>query len=524
MGDLGPSSKKRRVEDISTATASANEILAVIDAETSGTGDILDNAAARRLFNQVDKKYDKNREFRIKYSDEPEKFLNTEIELNDAIQELHAVTAQPELFPGLVKHKLVELLTQLLAHENADIVAVTCSLLQELTDTNPMYENEEGSEALVNALLEGHIFQHMAQALNRFNEEDRDEADAVNNLLTTVENILEENIPAYEVVVTDDLFDWLLTRATKRSKFDSNKLFASQLLSESLQNSELAREKLVGKVNGLDLLLRALATYKKHDPESKEETEHMENLFDGLCACLMHVPNRKVFLDGEGPQLMYLMLREKKQSRHGALKTMSHATAIPDGKDNCEKFIEIYGLRVLFPMFMRTPQKTKKKDTAPDEHEEHVISILDALLYQCEDESTNRVLHKFTEHEFEKVDRLVELFLRYKEKVERYDQILKRGMGAELDEEQLQIELLNNGLYTWQRIGIVLAEVCTKASADCMVRANKLFKMRLKNTVEAVLNPYLTQWLADFEESPDQKKRIEHLISSIQFQQVNLAP
>lgn len=33
------------------------------------------------------------------------------------------------------------------------------------------------------------------------------------------------------------------------------------------------------------------------------------------------------------------------------------------------------GLRSLFPLFMRSPQKTKKKDTAPDEHEEYVISV-----------------------------------------------------------------------------------------------------------------------------------------------------
>ena len=54
--------------------------------------------------------------------------------------------------------------------------------------------------------------------------------------------------------------------------------------------------------------LKALATFKKHDPSSPDEYEHMENLFDALCASLMHAPNRQVFLDGEGLQLMNLML------------------------------------------------------------------------------------------------------------------------------------------------------------------------------------------------------------------------
>ena len=35
----------------------------------------------------------------------------------------------------------------------------------------------------------------------------------------------------------------------------------------------------------------------------------MENLFDSLCSCLMHLPNREKFLKGEGLQLMNLMLR-----------------------------------------------------------------------------------------------------------------------------------------------------------------------------------------------------------------------
>lgn len=75
------------------------------------------------------------------------------------------------------------------------------------------------------------------------------------------------------------------------------------------------------------------------------------------------------------------IFREKKSSRSGALKVLSYATAIPDGGSNCDKFTEIYGLRTLFPLFMRTPQQTKKKDTIPDEHEEHVVSVKIYLLF-----------------------------------------------------------------------------------------------------------------------------------------------
>lgn len=49
----------------------------------------------------------------------------------------------------------------------------------------------------------------------------------------------------------------------------------------------------------------------------------MENLFNVLCSSLMATVNRDRFLRGEGPQLMNLMLREKKMSRNGSLKVSS---------------------------------------------------------------------------------------------------------------------------------------------------------------------------------------------------------
>lgn len=63
-----------------------------------------------------------------------------------------------------------------------------------------------------------------------------------------------------------------------------------------------------------------LQYYKRHDPQTAEEQEMMENLFNVLCSSLMATVNRDRFLRGEGLQLMNLMLREKKMSRNGSLK------------------------------------------------------------------------------------------------------------------------------------------------------------------------------------------------------------
>lgn len=110
-----------------------------------------------------------------------------------------------------------------------------------------------------------------------------------------------------------------------------------------------------------------------------------------------------------------------------------------------------------------------------------------------------------------------------------------------MDEDTFHIELLNNGLYTWQRVGIVLAEVCTKAPPECIARANKLFKMKLKQTLTEVLAPVscpwfsslycsahlqrLKEWRVDFEEAPAQKERIDRLLQALDVQDtVHLRP
>ena len=59
-----------------------------------------------------------------------------------------------------------------------------------------------------------------------------------------------------------------------------------------------------------------------------------------------------------------VLLREKKVSRNGALKVLNHALIGPEGKDNCHKFIDILGLRTIFPLFMKTPKKTKRTVSA----------------------------------------------------------------------------------------------------------------------------------------------------------------
>ena len=232
-----------------------------------------------------------------------------------------------------------------------------------------------------------------------------------------------------------------------------------------------------------------LAYYKRHDPNVSEEVEMMENLFDSLCSLLLEVENRDRFLKGEGLQLMNLMLREKKKSRAGALKVLSHALAGPEGKDNCVKFVDILGLRTLFPLFMKTPSRNKRAGVSSEEHEERTISIMASILKNVTNlnnagKQRERILVKFTENDHEKVDRLMELHDKYLGKVQSSDAELEEeirtleGTAAELSEEEIYMKRLEGGLFTLQLVDYIILEICSCGAGSVKARVMQMLNMK----------------------------------------------
>jgi hypothetical protein len=83
----------------------------------------------------------------------PLRFMESEIELNDAVQELHVLATQSELYHVLVNVNGISLLTGLLTHENTDISIAVISLVQELTDVDTLTESEQQATFLIDALV-----------------------------------------------------------------------------------------------------------------------------------------------------------------------------------------------------------------------------------------------------------------------------------------------------------------------------------------------------------------------------------
>lgn len=408
------------------------------------------------------------------------------MDLHDAIKQLQAVAAVPDLYPLIVTLNVVSSMLELLSHQNTDIVAAIIEILMELTDVDILHESTEGAEKLIDCLQEQSITKLLVtNCLDRLDETVKEESDAVHNTFSIFENLTEFRPECCIEIAEQGLMQWILKRL-KIKQYDANKLYCSEVLSILLQNTNENRI-LLGTIDGIDVLLQQLAIYKRHDPTTDEEKEYMENLFNCLCSSLLAKENRTNFLKGEGCQLMNLMLREKKLSRNGALKVLDYACAGSDGKENCQKFVDILGLRTIFPLFMKTPKKNKQRLLSSEEFEEHVCSIISSMLRNTKASQKQRLLSKFVENDFEKVDRLMELHLKYLEKVETIDKEIedqknfKRPDAEDVEEENEEeanyLKRLSGGLFTLQLIDYIILEAAISPDGP-----------KIKQRIQQILN------------------------------------
>lgn len=83
---------------------------------------------------------------------------------------------------------------------------------------------------------------------------------------------------------------------------------------------------------------------------------------------------------GEGLQLMNLLLREKRHSRNSAVKVLDYAMTGPEGTELCVKFVDILGLRTIFPLFMKTPKVRHHTVCSTDSSSNLVLHVVSGLI------------------------------------------------------------------------------------------------------------------------------------------------
>ncbi|KHN08756.1 Beta-catenin-like protein 1 isoform B [Glycine soja] len=460
-----PAAKRKFDDAVSNGVAAPADVdLSLLEAieKSQNAVEALDLRALKKHVLSFERRLKDNIEARLKYPNQPDRFADSEVELHEELQKLKVLAGAPELYPDLVNLNVVPSIVDLLNHDNTDIAIDVVQLLQDLTDEDVLDDNDDSARVLVDALVDNSALELLVQNLHRLNDSDPDENAAVYGSLATVENMIEVKPAVAELVCEKTkLLKWLLGKIKVR-EFDSNKQYASEILAILLQSSTVNQKKL-GQMNGVDVVLQAVAMYKSKDPKSSDEEEMLENLFDCLCCLLMPLENKERFVKAEGVELMIIIMKQKKLAYGSAIRALDFAmTKYPPA---CERFVDVLGLKTAFAAFMGGILRGSRRE---------------------------RLLSKFVENECEKIDRLMELYIRYSDRVkaetERLNQVELDDL--EMDEDEKYNRKLESGLYTLQLIAVILGHLwCSehpqmRGRIELLLKQNKLSKKHIKDILQ----------------------------------------
>ena len=425
----------------------------------------IDQAAVRKLLLTLEKRITRNAQLRVKYADEPSKFVESEVDLDDAIKGLGLCAAAPEYYGEFARLGGVASVVGLLAHENGDIAASAVALLFDLTDADDAVDEEalKGHEAFVAALIKCEGLETLSQSLERFDETVPEEAQARHHALGVFEHIIEDEDVAKRSARV--LQTWLSTRIVAKKGDDAVKLYSAEVLSILCGSCAT----ILATPETIDSLLRACSKYRRKDPEGPDDEELLENLFQSLAALLSGASSTSVpeFVKAEGVELMLRCLSEGRAAAAPSLRVLAAALEHPrdDAMEEAtgapRRVISADGMRHLFPALMgrgaargavvgaadRRAKKRRKRRRNDDQRalDEHVVACVAALcLYASQedapDEARARLVRKFLEKDQEKLKKVLERYGGYMRDVVAIEreggagplQTLARALGAGL--------------------------------------------------------------------------------------------
>mmetsp|Transcript_23454 Transcript_23454/g.30462 ORF Transcript_23454/g.30462 Transcript_23454/m.30462 type:complete len:570 (-) Transcript_23454:254-1963(-) len=432
--------------------------------ETTEINELKDAQSVKLLMLNFEKKVTANARLRIKYSDEPLKFVESELDLNDAIKEMQKLATVPEFYPEVVRLGITNTLATLLEHENSDIRSSILNLLNELTDIEENIKDEafENIRYFLQAWLSEvsgiELLANLVRNLSS-NDDDENKEQQFYDCLAILEHLIEIlGSSAADAIAETNLPQILLTRIQNK-QFDYNKLYSSEILALLAKYSLLFCQWLVHAKkessfdsqikNGMDAILQACNVYRKRSPSDESEEEYIQNLFDILASVFDQIPRQAVstFIQGEGIDLMCRCAREGKYAATGALKILDIALAVlsPLECSPCaaEKFIQCEGLRMIFRALLgkgaaRPPkldsnstkfvqnsskkiQRVKRTSDEARAIEEYILGLIASLCFyaaesEARHEAPKRLLAKLSEPD--KLPRLFDLLQNSRDSIE----------------------------------------------------------------------------------------------------------
>lgn len=351
-------------------------------------------------------------------------------------------------------------------------------------------------------------------------EEEEDDSQTIFAILSILENVSEIDIDFCIGVVGQCKFFKVLLSLMRRKQeysahFDEIQLYLSEIMCIYLQpmDEDISIYRQFAAVRGCDKLLSLLnASYSSRDPTLSEEKEYVCNVMDALSAALASTVNQDQFQQSPTAMAMLLSLIKRRNFlKFGLLRSLSFAVTNHGG--NCSALVECGGLKTLFAAFMhrKAIKKRYRREHDRDRMEEWCCSVLVHLFCNLSDVALLRLMRKFMEKEFAKIDRVVELHVKYMDRVEQHDRKRKSGtaLREEEEEEERYSGRLEHGLYTLQMVDIVIAFIYTFPAGDEAVRVRERIVEVLNQSdldiddVKTVLTEYFKKTQSTTDQSED---------------------
>ncbi|GBE59089.1 beta-catenin family protein, putative [Babesia ovata] len=369
----------------------------------------------KRHVSVLEKRLLRNQQVRLEHPEEPERWVKSEVDLDEQIRLFRDLCAQPELFEPFEELGGLRILRDALSHPNIDIAMATLAVLNELIDPDALVRLPR-AEKFLRSLQQLSLHVPCVAALLKI-EEDNSEVDyeGVKSALELLESLV-ELFPSVEGDMSEnrELLQFLLRRmkASKTLEYDSNRVHAGEILCILLQHSEECLALVGGQeLDGVDKLLRIITVFRKKDPEGVEEEELVENAVQCLCRLMLIQSNRLIFGKLQGVKLLIRLIKERRSTYRLAITLLDYA--LMDCPENCALFVSGLGLKCIFSVLMRKGVRTKPGSEDEKREDEHVLGVIHSLCTHSSGTELARVMNKFVEHKYEKLERLIELHEKY---------------------------------------------------------------------------------------------------------------
>eukprot|EP00918_Siedleckia_nematoides_P025093 GHVU01054178.1.p1 GENE.GHVU01054178.1~~GHVU01054178.1.p1 ORF type:complete len:414 (+),score=96.15 GHVU01054178.1:145-1386(+) len=181
---------------------------------------------AKPSLKRFQKRVEKNQEMRIRFPDEPSRFVRSELDLDEEVKRLSQLAAAPDLLEEFAAQGGLQQLIALLNHANTDIALEVIRVVAEIVDSEVIGETRNPEQLLDTLVVELGLPSLTVDTLLRIKEaESEDDCEGVANVLRVVESLADLRPAVCDTYAANKEFlTWLLKRLRHTPPTTTNRL------------------------------------------------------------------------------------------------------------------------------------------------------------------------------------------------------------------------------------------------------------------------------------------------------------